>query len=84
MTYIPRAVCVKCKRDYRVTKNEVVIHMLTGEGSYCYSVMSDKWACPSCGHEVLIGFALQPFVRSSQTDGKIPYNLKDEEVVVKL
>ncbi|MCK5607061.1 hypothetical protein KAR91_34575 [Candidatus Pacearchaeota archaeon] len=89
MPYIPKAICVKCKAEYKADKNGVVVHAVTGSGYY-YSIFCDKWVCSGCGHAILIGFGKQPFIMNYQTmDGKIPRNLRytlsdHEELVVKL
>ena len=50
-----RPVCVQCKQTMRCAKNEVTaIQLDAGEDYALYS--SDKYACPGCGHEVLVGF----------------------------
>ena len=83
MPYIPKAICVKCKAEYKVDKNGVVVHAVTSNGYY-YSVECDRWVCSGCGHAILTGFGYQPFSINYQTGGEIPYNSDREELVVKL
>ena len=80
MTYIPRAVCVRCRRPYKPQKNGIVVHVyerntLTAApiiGDYCYSIDADRWICPGCGHEVIIGFAMKPFNFNYESDHREP------------
>jgi len=53
-------VCVRCSRDMRPEKNGVVMLEMASFGPYKLWE-SDKWKCPSCGFEILIGFPSQAF-----------------------
>lgn len=76
MTYIPRAICVRCRRPYRPEKNGIVAHVyekrIDGANTYYYSIEADKWRCPRCGHEVIVGFATNPFNFNYESDYKEP------------
>lgn len=65
-------ICVKCQRIYVVKKNAVafeegrVVHHLDLETNIDATLepyklwMGDLWACPSCGHEVIVGVPQHP------------------------
>jgi hypothetical protein len=68
---MPRPVCVPCARFYRPQKNG--FRLTEGmpnyngatpglEGSWRpYKLwIADKWRCPDCGHEIVVGFANDP------------------------
>lgn len=63
MTYIPGVVCRSCLVPYVVLKNEISCLCMSG-GEYYYSIYADAWRCPGCGHEIITGFARQPFHRN--------------------
>lgn len=60
MTFIPRAICSRCRVPFRVKKNDVSLLCLT-DGQYYYSINADSWACPVCHFEIVLGFAQKPF-----------------------
>jgi hypothetical protein len=70
---MPKPVCVPCERFYRPEKNGFTL--LEGKPKFNgaeqgkahtddwedYKLWNgDKWKCPGCGHEIVIGFAGQP------------------------
>lgn len=69
MPDIPRAVCLKCKKPFKPEKNGVTMRAHSKLGYY-YSIQVDKWKCPQCGQEILVGFADQPTHFNYQ--GKMP------------
>ena len=80
MTYIPRAVCLRCKKPYKVEKNGVIVHAHAKIGYY-YSIETDKWKCPECGHEIIVGFAQRPFNMNYESAGKKPDIPSNREIV---
>lgn len=64
----PKAVCVPCKIEMRVSKNSVELEMLLPTGKAYYKILSDEYECPRCGHKALIGFAREPFVSHFEPD----------------
>jgi len=57
-------VCVKCGREMRCAKNEVVVYhpfeSNTGVGDAIdFAVMGDKFKCPDCGIEIVVNFGKQ-------------------------
>jgi len=74
MTYIPRVVCGSCGQNMRCLTNEVAARATTAGAPY-YIVQCDRWGCPKCDHEVLVGFASRPTHRASDPDfGARPYD----------
>ena len=61
---MPRPVCVGCAVEMRCEKNEQRVELMTGAGQgdrYGYQIWSgDKWKCPSCGIEIVVGWAREP------------------------
>src|ERR1039458_5610600 len=56
-TVIHRPVCVKCHTEMRCEKNGVgVLDMSSNEQPY-QLWEADKFKCPGCGFEVVVGFA---------------------------
>lgn len=51
-----RPVCVKCRIDMRPEKNGVQFIEDDGNGSPYKLWAADKWKCPECGFQVLVGF----------------------------
>jgi len=68
MPYIPNAVCVPCRVEMRVSKNSVDVEMLLPTGKPYYQVEADEYRCSKCGHTVLLGFGLAPFVSHFESD----------------
>ena len=50
-----RPVCVKCKVEYICEKNEFVVTW-TKKGRLVYQKNGDKFKCPKCEHEIVVGF----------------------------
>ena len=49
-------VCVPCGREMKILKTGVVAIELVSEDGKPYKAYSfDKFRCPNCGHEVLLG-----------------------------
>ena len=49
-------VCVPCGREMKCEKNGVVALEKTSEKGEPYKIfLYDKWKCPGCDHEVLVG-----------------------------
>ena len=54
---MPQAVCLKCNMAYRIEQNGVLLVVPDGSDHRpLLKAASDKYKCPSCGHEILIGF----------------------------
>lgn len=62
MAHIPRAVCVPCKMEMRISRNSVELEMLLPTGKPYYQIEADEYACPKCGHTALVGFAQEPYI----------------------
>lgn len=60
-----RPVCVKCNRELRPETNGVGCLDMTGLGPYAVWD-SDKWKCPVCGYEILVGFGQNPLAYHHQ------------------
>ena len=57
MTY-HKPVCVKCQREMRPERNGVGCLDIADFGPYAIWD-SDLWKCPTCGYEIIVGFAQQ-------------------------
>ena len=51
-------ICVKCKREMRVTKNEFLVKDKAVGNRPSTVWMGDVWECPSCGAEIVAGFGV--------------------------
>jgi hypothetical protein len=75
-----RPVCVPCKREYRIEKNEVAVEQLDNDRAFkLWS--GDLWQCPSCEHQLVTGFGRGPLAESHQTER---YNSYRSEIIVSL
>ena len=76
-----KPICVPCKRFFRPVKNGIEFtEGMPKEGSPLpgtaepdkwqpYKLwQGDKWACPDCGSEVIVGTARQPFAEHYESD----------------
>jgi hypothetical protein len=73
-----RPVCVPCKREYRIEKNEVAVEQLANDGPYkLWS--GDLWQCPSCEHQLVVGFGRGPIADRHEVDRYESYR---SEVIV--
>lgn len=68
MPHIPRAVCVPCKIEMRVSKNSVNVEMLLNTGKPYYIVEADEYRCSKCGYTALLGFGRGPLVSHYEPD----------------
>ena len=61
-------VCVKCRVEMRVRKNGFFVEEMA-EGDRPYKLwFADLWFCPSCGIEVVAGFAKEPYREHFHSD----------------
>ena len=63
-----RPVCVKCHIDMRPEKNGVYFVEDDGQGSPYKLWAADKWKCPECASEVLIGFGKAAFAHRDDSN----------------
>lgn len=56
-----RPVCVACKVEMRPAKNDYCVEEMADESTPYRLWFADKWACPSCNVEVVMGFAKEPW-----------------------
>ncbi len=78
MTYIPRVTCEPCGQNMDCLKNSVTVRT-TARGEPYYLVKADRWVCPKCKHEVLVGFAGGPLlVRHEPEFAAYPYDVTVE------
>jgi len=62
-----RPVCVKDGREMRPVDNDAVC-VDTADFGPCQIWCCDKWRCPECGFEMLVGFGQGPFAEHYQED----------------
>ena len=55
---MPKLVCVKCERELRPEKNGFIVVDTFSDHTPCKITEADKWKCPTCGVEIVAGFAL--------------------------
>ena len=65
--HIPRAVCTTCEVEMTTHKQGVTAEALLADGSGYYKIRVDKLRCPSCGIEILTGFARGPIAEHYET-----------------
>jgi DNA-directed RNA polymerase subunit RPC12/RpoP len=51
-------ICVPCQRNYRCERNGIFVRL--GQNAI---IDADLYECPSCGHQIVRGFALRPVER---------------------
>jgi hypothetical protein len=55
-------VCVKCEIELKIEKNGAIVVEMFMNNTEIYKLWeSDIWKCPSCGFEIVTGFASNPF-----------------------
>ena len=78
-------VCCKCQVEMRVKRNGVVAVVMAEYGPIELR-RGDKWWCPECGHDLLIGFAEKPELSAFDTAFQArldSYDLDPTETVVR-
>jgi DNA-directed RNA polymerase subunit RPC12/RpoP len=60
-------VCAKCNKEMRVVKNGVGVLDMADFGP-CKIWDADKWKCPTCGYEIIVGFGQGPIREHFQDD----------------
>ena len=58
-------ICVDCQIEMRPAKNGFVVELMAADRPY-QKWSTDKWACPNCSFEVVVGFGRQPLAESWQ------------------
>ena len=58
-------ICVDCRVEMECKKNAFVVELMTTDKPY-QKFSSDKWACPNCSFEVVVGRALKPLAEAWQ------------------
>ncbi len=58
-------ICVDCQIDMMPLKNNFVVEIMAGAEPY-QKVAADKFGCPNCNIEVVVGFAPKPLAESWQ------------------
>ena len=55
-----KVVCVECEEEMKTDKSGVVVSELGGDGKPYKLWNADRLKCPSCGKQVITGFADRP------------------------
>jgi len=64
-------ICVKCEVEFRPEKNGIYVQEMCHEDKETYKVWcADKWKCPICGAEIVVGFATNPLFGNWNEDCK--------------
>ncbi len=67
-----RHVCVKCEVQMRCEKNGVVVAEMYMDNKEIYRLWNaDKYKCPICWAEVVVGFAEHPHMHAVDGDCKV-------------
>lgn len=56
-----RPICVTCGVMYAVDKQGIVVAEMASFGVYNLNA-ADRFICPSCGHQIIGGFAKFPYI----------------------
>ena len=65
-------VCVKCETEMRPEENDVrVVDMFSSPPEPDSIWCADKWKCPICGVEVVIGFGQHAYINHYEEDFEI-------------
>jgi hypothetical protein len=77
-------ICVDCQIEMEPRKNHYVVEVMAGAEPY-QKIAADKFGCPNCNIEVVVGFANKPLAECWQpeyqthvTDLKAWCSLKDQ------
>lgn len=62
---MPKMVCSACEVQLVPSENGVILVEYASFGPY-KAWEADEWKCPRCGHEIVAGFATNPFVEHWQ------------------
>ena len=52
-------ICVDCQIDMLPLKNSFIVEVMAGARPHM-KVAADKYGCPNCGIEIVVGFAPKP------------------------
>jgi hypothetical protein len=67
-----RPVCVACQIEMRCEKNGVgIVEMIHVDGGSAepYRLWSaDRWRCPGCGQQMVVGYGREPMAEQYQPD----------------
>lgn len=66
-----KPVCVKCECEFRPEKNGVYVREMCNKNEDTYKVWcADKWKCPICETEIVVGFGGNPLFGNWNEDCK--------------
>jgi len=60
-----KIMCVKCGKQLKCKKNEVIVEESVDSNSSCIWE-ADLWECRKCGVEIITGFGLKPIAEHWQ------------------
>lgn len=69
---MPRPICVDCQVEMEPVKNAFIVELMAADKPY-QKFSSDKWACPNCQFEVVVGFGQKPVAEHYQKDRYASY-----------
>ncbi len=76
-------ICVKCERFMRPKKNDFKFIEAMEDGQPYKLWAGDKWACETCGVEVVVGVARQPIRQHYETDFAEQVTFHKPEIIVR-
>lgn len=81
---MPSPVCVSCATEMRPEKNGFKFVTITSQSDPYQVWKCDKWKCPQCETEVLIGFGQKPIAEYYQEyfDDRLETYLKEGDILV--
>jgi len=62
-----KIMCVKCGKQLKCKKNEVIVEESADNCSYRIWE-ADLWKCPKCGTEIIAGFGSEPMAEHFEKD----------------
>ncbi len=77
---MPRPLCVPCKLEMRCLENDIAVTFCGGSGKPWRIFNGDKWGCPECLAEIVVGWAPQPAGKVGQPAFDLMLKLSKLEV----
>ena len=74
-----RPICVKCRVEYSCDKNEVLISDPAVEGFSATYWYADRWKCPGCDHQVIVGRGKRMLGKEEDNSFEFNHNLLVEQ-----
>ncbi len=75
-------ICVPCQRFFRPQKNDFKFLEAMEDGQPYKLWAGDKWKCPDCGAQIVVGFARRPIAEHFEFDFARQVEIHKPELIV--